>query len=189
MKNIGLDYRSGIAAAAASLPIFVIGYCILLSIESNSLPSLFTGLVATAAAGAAVLAVLQSTWTKKAYVKRLQKTTRALEEISLGKFPEQLAREKYVLCSDIKQCPEQHTVQDCLDCELYRSQTDLEKLGAIVSTLGGRVDASTNPSWQTETSAPASLIDLSAYRVQSSGKNRLYGGFVRHDLGCQKSEE
>ena len=169
MKSIGLECRSGIATAAVSLPVFLLGFCILLVFTSSTLPVFFTALLTTAIACAAILAILQCIWTKKTYAKRLQKTIQNLEDVSLGKTPVQLATERYVLCSDIKQCPEEHTMMDCLKCELYSAQNDLEKLGAIVNTLSGNINS--NKLRHSHTPELGEIIDLTERE-----------GFVRRDL-------
>jgi len=172
MKSIGLDCRSGIATAAVSLPVFLIGYCLLLFFESLSVPALFFALVIIACMATLTVGLLQSVWTKKTYVRRLHKTTMALEEISLGKTPEQLARERYVFCSDIKQCPDDHTIEDCFACELYNVQNDLEKIGVIVRTLGHNIKKQTQHVNTSPIRSQAEIIDL-----------HQHVGFIRRDPG------
>jgi hypothetical protein len=175
MKNIGIDCRSGIATAAVSLPVFLIGYCLLLFFESHSVTTLFFALVIIACVATITLGLLQGVWTKKTYVHRLHKTTLALEEFSLGKPPEQLIRERYVLCSDIKQCPEDHSINDCLNCELYAAQNDIEKIGVIVRTLGYNFEKQNQHTNNSPRKRQPEVIDLTQYR----GHIRCDSGYVR----------
>ena len=177
MKNIGLDCRSGIATAAVSLPVFMIGFCLLLFFKSSSVTTLFFTLVIIACLATITIGMLQGVWTKKTYVQRLHKTTQALEELSLGKVPEKLSREKYVLCSDIKQCSEERTISDCLNCELYYSQSDLEKMGAIVNTMGRSINSEAHTPNTMSKSEPAKIIKIAEH-----------SGFVRRDTGFDPSK-
>ena len=177
MKKFGLDYRSGIAAAAVSLPVFLIGYCLLLFFESRSVPTLFFALAIIACMATLTIGLMQSVWTKKTYVRRLQKTTQALEELSQGKTPEQLTRERYVFCSDLRQCPDNHSISDCLACELYAQQSDLEKIGVIVRTLGHNIEEQAQHTKSSPPNEQANIIELSRH-----------AGFIRRDIGYHRTK-
>jgi hypothetical protein len=175
MKSIGIDCRSGIASAAVSLPIFLIGYCLLLFFKSSSIPTLFFALAIIACIATLTVGMMQSVWTKKTYARRLHKTTLALEDVSLGKTPQQLLREKYVLCSDIKQCPDDHSISDCLSCELYPRQTDLEKIGVIVRTLSHNLENQVQHSINVPNPKRAEIIEFPSP-----------GAYIRRDPGFDR---
>jgi len=177
MRSIGLDCRSGIATAAIAFPVFLLSHFVLLIFDANSPALLFSAMILTALFPTITLAVLQCIWTKKTYVKRLHKTTMALEEISLGQTPDQLTRERYVLCSDIKQCPDDHTIEDCLSCEFYPAQNDLEKIGVIVKALGSNLTREHHQHNKTTTIETAEIIDLTQN-----------GGFIRRDPGYDRTK-
>jgi len=177
MKTIGIDCRCGIAAAAVSLPVFLVGYCLLLFFESSSVPTLFFAMVIIACLATLTIGMMQSVWTKKTYTRRLHKTTKALEELSQGVAPQHLAREKYVFCSDIKQCPDDHTISDCLTCEMYAQQTDLEKIGVIVRTLSHNLEKQRQHPVSTSNRRLAEIVELPRPGV-----------YIRRDPGFDRSK-
>ena len=165
-------------AAAVSLPIFLIGYCLLMFFNSSPVPTLFFAMVIITCIATLTVGLMQSVWTKKTYTRRLHKTTQDLEVLSQGVAPQELARERYVLCSDIKQCPDDHTIKDCLACELYAQQTDLEKIGVIVRTLSHNLEKQRQHPVNTSSSRRAEVIELPRP-----------GAYIRRDPGFDRPQD